>query len=204
MKKSNHDYFLMGVIAQLLVIAVVTLSLALGCDLVISFLRNPPTLNIFEQLFTLLTKFFEEGGRALSLVGAVAFWFLIILILIAKKRKIQLLQSFRLSYFLRRSLKMDLTVVPKDNLNFFSQSLSTFEKKNKRVNRVLRRAKVILYKDKGIVIVPLPIEIESQKLLYENMDLAIKNVARIVDMKTTTRQFDMINVGSVAYYQLVK
>lgn len=204
MKKSNHDYFLMGVIAQLLVIAVVTLSLALGCDLVISSLRNPPTLNIFEQLFTLLTKFFEEGGRALSLVGAVAFWFLIILILIAKKRKIQLLQSFRLSYFLRRSLKMDLTVVPKDNLNFFSQSLSTFEKKNKRVNRVLRRAKVILYKDKGIVIVPLPIEIESQKLLYENMDLAIKNVARIVDMKTTTRQFDMINVGSVAYYQLVK
>lgn len=204
MKKSNHDYFLMGIIAQLLVIAVVTLSLALGCDLVISSLRNPPTLNIFEQLFTLLTKFFEEGSRALSLVGAVAFWFLIILILIAKKRKIQLLQSFRLSYFLRRSLKMDLTVVPKDNLNFFSQSRSTFEKKNKRVNRVLRRAKVILYKDKGIVIVPLPIEIESQKLLYENMDLAIKNVARIVDMKTTTRQFDMINVGSVAYYQLVK
>lgn len=204
MRKSNHDYFLMGVIAQLLVIAVVALSFALGCDVVISSLRNPPTLNIFEQLFTLLTKFFEEGSRALSLVGAVAFWLLIILILIAKKRKIQLLQSFRLSYFLRRSLKMDLTVVPKDNLNFFSQSLSTFEKKNKRVNRVLRRAKVILYKDKGIVIVPLPIEIESQKLLYENMDLAIKNVARIVDMKTTTRQFDMINVGSVAYYQLVK
>lgn len=204
MRKSNHDYFLMGVIAQLLVIAVVALSFALGCDVVISSLRNPPTLNLFEQLFTLLTRFFQMGSRALSVVGVVAFWLLIILILIAKKRKIQLLQSFRLSYFLRRSLKMDLTVVPKDNLNFFSQSLSTFEKKNKRVNRVLRRAKVIIYKDKGIVIVLLPIEIESQKLLYENMDLAIKNVARIVDMKTTTRQFDMINVGSVAYYQLVK
>ncbi len=204
MNKSKRDYFLMGVIAQLLVIAVVTLSFALVCDIVISSLRNPPTLSIFEQLFTLLTQFFKEGSRALSVVGAVAFWILVILVLIAKKRKIQLLQSFRLSYFLRRSLRMDLTIMPKDNLDFFSQSLSTFEKKNKRVNRVLRRAKVIIYKDKGIVIIPMPIEIESQKLLYENMDLAIKNVARIVGMKTTTRQFDMINVGSVAYYQLVK
>lgn len=204
MNKRKRDYFLMGVIAQLLVIAVVALSLALVCDVVISSLRNPPTLSIFEEIFTLLTQFFQMGSNALSLVGTIAFWLLVIFVLIAKKRKIQLLQSFRLSYFLRRSLKMDLTIVPKDNLNFFSQSLSTFEKKNKRVNRVLRRAKVIIYKDRGIVIVPLPIEIESQKLLYENMDLAIKNVARIVGMKTTTRQFDMINVGSVAYYQLVK
>lgn len=204
MKESKRNYYLMGFIALLLSVVIVAFICALGCDVVISSLRNPPTSSLFEQLFTLLTQFFEGGSRALSVVGAIAFWLLVILILIAKKRKIQLLQSFRLSYFLRRSLKMDLTVVSKDNLNFFSQSLSTFEKKNKRVNRVLRRAKVIIYKDKGIIIVPLPIEIESQKLLYENMDLAIKNVARIVDMKTTTRQFDMMNIGSVAYYQLVK
>lgn len=204
MNKSKHDYYLMGFIALLLSVVIVAFICALGCDVVISSLRNPPTLNLFEQLFTLLTQFFQMGSKTLSVVGAIAFWLLVGLILIAKKRKIQLFQSFRLSYFLRRSLRMDLTIVPKDNLNFFSQSLSTFEKKNKRVNRVLRRAKVIIYKDRGIVIVPLPIEIESQKLLYENMDLAIKNVARIVDMKTTTRQFDMINVGSVAYYQLVK
>lgn len=204
MNKSKRDYYLMGFIALLLSVVIVAFICALGCDVVISSLRNPPTLNLFEQLFTLLTQFFQMGSKTLSVVGAIAFWLLVGLILIAKKRKIRLLQSFRLSYFLRRSLKMDLTIVPKDNLNFFSQSLSTFEKKNKRVNRVLRKAKVIIYKDRGIVIVPLPIEIESQKLLYENMDLAIKNVARIVGMKTTTRQFDMINVGSVAYYQLVK
>ncbi|MFR0612715.1 hypothetical protein ACLUW2_09670, partial [Limosilactobacillus balticus] len=91
MNKSKRDYFLMGVIAQLLVIAVVTLSLALVCDIVISSLRNPPNLNLFEQLFTLLTQFFQMGSKTLSVVGAVAFWLLIILILIVKKRKIHLL-----------------------------------------------------------------------------------------------------------------
>lgn len=203
----HHDYFFIGFYARTLMWLVVVIGLMLVVDLlhslvdpVSSSLDTPLVANAMWDLGRTLSVV----DNALSVVGWVLLADLVILALVARKKQVKLIKSVRYSHFLRRALRMDLMPDQGSNVGQLLQSLSAMEKRNRRVNRELRKATVVIRKNDGEVMVPLPIEVESQQLITKNIDMAVHSLSIMLEMGVSAGRHESLGYQIMITYHLTR
>lgn len=137
-------------------------------------------------------------GLPHALLGV--FWLMVIVIIIritiAMIRHVHLVQSFRLSGYLQRSLVSTIEVANVDNNDLLSTILKASQKSQKKAIRSMKSAYVVLAEDSYIV-VPLPSNYRAQQLVINSADVVVNDVASIANKRVSAP--DKINVGFLFY-----